>query len=45
MVRRKMREIRKGVKRKTNTKNKRCSTSSRTLSTLKSSLLRSSPVR
>jgi hypothetical protein len=31
MVRRKKREIRKGVKRKINTKNKRCNTSIRTL--------------
>jgi len=45
MVRRKKMEIRRGVKRKTYTKNKRCTTNSKTLSTLKSSLLRWSPLR
>lgn len=41
MERRKKREIRRGVRKKTNTKNKRFTTNSRTLSILKSSLLRS----
>jgi hypothetical protein len=45
MVRRKKREIKRVVRRKTNTKNKRCTTNSRTLSILKSSLLRWSPLR
>jgi hypothetical protein len=45
MGRRKKREIKREVRRKTNTKNKICTTNSRTLSTLKSSLLRSSPLR